>query len=175
MSLLLLVLNHPYDSTEKASPPITNLPIPSSPCVAPVSEEALASPNFTDSKPNYVDTQLLSVAVLPPLEKQLLQSQESEADAEMSSSSSEEDALENDMSADFEESPAVISPPLFQTRKSKKNTKTDRRLSGVSMISGSTTDVMGRPMRKCPAVNTLKSVGSQDRGVNGLEFKIPSI
>ncbi|GBN23780.1 hypothetical protein AVEN_104390-1 [Araneus ventricosus] len=38
----------PSDSTAKASPPITNLPIPSSPCVAPVNEEALASPDFTD-------------------------------------------------------------------------------------------------------------------------------
>ncbi|GBO08399.1 hypothetical protein AVEN_171608-1 [Araneus ventricosus] len=38
----------PSDSTAKASPPVTNLPIPSSPCVAPVSEEALASPDFTD-------------------------------------------------------------------------------------------------------------------------------
>ncbi|GBO33639.1 hypothetical protein AVEN_29546-1, partial [Araneus ventricosus] len=39
----------PSDSTAKASP-ITNLPIPSSPSVAPVSEEALASPDFTDFK-----------------------------------------------------------------------------------------------------------------------------
>ncbi|GBN45523.1 hypothetical protein AVEN_187422-1, partial [Araneus ventricosus] len=38
----------PSDSTAKASPPVTNLPIPSSPSVAPVSEEALASPDFTD-------------------------------------------------------------------------------------------------------------------------------
>ncbi|GBM11145.1 hypothetical protein AVEN_243016-1 [Araneus ventricosus] len=38
----------PSDSTAKASPPITNLPIPSSPSFAPVSEEALASPDFTD-------------------------------------------------------------------------------------------------------------------------------
>ncbi|GBO45254.1 hypothetical protein AVEN_260781-1 [Araneus ventricosus] len=36
------------DCTAKASPPITNFPIPSSPSVAPVSEEALASPDFTD-------------------------------------------------------------------------------------------------------------------------------
>ncbi|GBN00434.1 hypothetical protein AVEN_55234-1 [Araneus ventricosus] len=52
------------------------------------------------------------MAVLPPLEKQLLQSRESDADAEMSSSSlSEEDALEYDMSEDLEDSPAVNSPP----------------------------------------------------------------
>ncbi|GBO15309.1 hypothetical protein AVEN_52684-1 [Araneus ventricosus] len=38
----------PSDSTAKASPSITNLPIPSSPSVAPVSEEALDSPDFTD-------------------------------------------------------------------------------------------------------------------------------
>ncbi|GBL60828.1 hypothetical protein AVEN_200509-1, partial [Araneus ventricosus] len=159
------------DSTAKASPPIINFPIPSSPSVAPVSEEALASPDFTDlnllqikkklkkdsltktnnsitkaeniskffttshrevlttvpkndnicthpsalkpfgtAKPNSVDTQLLPIAVLPPLEKQLLQSRESDADAEMSSSSSEEVVLEYDLSEDLEDSPAVISP-----------------------------------------------------------------
>ncbi|GBM11788.1 hypothetical protein AVEN_22918-1 [Araneus ventricosus] len=40
----------PSNSTAKASPSITNLPIPSSPSVAPVSEEALASPDVTDFK-----------------------------------------------------------------------------------------------------------------------------
>ncbi|GBN02548.1 hypothetical protein AVEN_89515-1 [Araneus ventricosus] len=45
----------------------------------------------------------------PPLEKTVLQSRESDTDAEMSSSNlSEEDALEYNMS---EDSPAVISPP----------------------------------------------------------------
>ncbi|GBM80905.1 hypothetical protein AVEN_245608-1 [Araneus ventricosus] len=163
----------PSDSTAKASPPITNLPIPSSPSVVPVSEEALASPDFTDfkvvrnrkklkkdsptktnhsitkaekiakfyttscreiinpiptkdnisthqsalkpsviAKPTSVDIELLPMAVLPPLEKILLQSRESDADAEMSSSSaSDEDALEYNMSEDLEDSPAVISPP----------------------------------------------------------------
>ncbi|GBN09357.1 hypothetical protein AVEN_156316-1 [Araneus ventricosus] len=163
----------PSDSTTKASPPITNLPIPSSPSVAPVSEEALASPDLTNftlvtnkkklkkdstsktnntistavkistsrktssrevtnpipttdnvsgpqsalkrfetTKPTYVDIELLPMAVLPPLEKRLLQSRESDADAEMSSSSaSEEDALEYNMSEDLEDSPAVISAP----------------------------------------------------------------
>ncbi|GBO17031.1 hypothetical protein AVEN_80578-1 [Araneus ventricosus] len=162
----------PSDSTATASP-ITNLPIPSSPSVAPVSEEALASTDFTDfklvtnrkklkkdsptktnnniakaeklskfytssrrevlntvptkdiicthqsalksletKKPTSVDTQLLPMAVFPPLEKTVLQSRESDADAEMSSSSlSEEDALEYDMSEDLEDSPAVNSPP----------------------------------------------------------------
>ncbi|GBL91750.1 hypothetical protein AVEN_71387-1 [Araneus ventricosus] len=162
------------DSIARASPPITNLPISSSPSVSPVSEEGLASPDFTDfklvsnkkkrlkkysptktnnsiakaekiskfyissrrevlntvptkdnicahqsalkpfesKKPTSVDTQLLPMAVLPPLEKTVLQSRESDADAEMSSSSlSEEDALEYDMSEDLEDSPAVISPP----------------------------------------------------------------
>ncbi|GBN83511.1 hypothetical protein AVEN_266032-1 [Araneus ventricosus] len=141
----------PSDSTAKASPPITNLPIPSSPSVAPVSEEALASPDFTDFKvvrnrkelkkdsptktnhsitkaekiakfyttsrreitspiptkdnisnlqstlkpfptttPTSVDIELLPMAVLSPLEKILLQSRESDADAEMSSSSASE-------------------------------------------------------------------------------------
>ncbi|GBM53263.1 hypothetical protein AVEN_128428-1 [Araneus ventricosus] len=63
-------------------------------------------------KPTSVDTELLPMAVLPPLEKILLQSRESDADAEMSSSSfSEEDALEYNMSEDLEDSPAVASPP----------------------------------------------------------------
>ncbi|GBM45805.1 hypothetical protein AVEN_34843-1 [Araneus ventricosus] len=162
----------PSDSTAKASPPITNLPIPSSPSVVPVSEEALAPPDFTDfkvvrnrkklkkdspTKTNHsiskaekiakfyttsrreitnpiptkdnistrqstfkplptttstsVDIELLPMAVLPPLEKILLQSRQSDADAEMSSSLSEEDALEYNMSEDLEDSPAVISPP----------------------------------------------------------------
>ncbi|GBN81757.1 hypothetical protein AVEN_191949-1 [Araneus ventricosus] len=163
----------PSDSTAKASPPITNLPIPSSPSVIPVSEEALASPDFTDfkvvrnrkklkkdspTKTNHsitkaekiakfyttsrremtnpiptkdnistrqstlkplptttstsVDIELLPMAVLPPLEKILLQSRESDADAEMSSSSaSDEDALEYNMSEDLEDAPAVINPP----------------------------------------------------------------
>ncbi|GBM48091.1 hypothetical protein AVEN_34412-1 [Araneus ventricosus] len=163
----------PSDSTAKASPPITNLPISSSPSVAPVSEEALASPDFTDfqlvrnkkklkmnsptktnhsitkaekiakfyttshreitkpiptkdnvsthqstlkplptTRPTSVDIELLPMAVLPPLEKKILQSRESDADAEMSSSSaSEEDALEYNMSEDLEDSPAVINPP----------------------------------------------------------------
>ncbi|GBN52948.1 hypothetical protein AVEN_205655-1 [Araneus ventricosus] len=153
---------------------ITNLPIPSSPSAAPVSEEVLASPDFTDfqvvrnrkklkkesptktnhsitkaeknakfytsshreitnpiptkdnisthqsalkpsviAKPTSVDIELLPMAVLPPLEKSILQSRESDADAEMSSSSaSEEDALEYNMSEDLEDSPAAISPPL---------------------------------------------------------------
>ncbi|GBM68549.1 hypothetical protein AVEN_155846-1 [Araneus ventricosus] len=166
-------ISEPSDSTTRAPPPITNLPISASPSVAPVSEEALASPDFTDfklvtnrkklkkdsptktnnsiakaekiskfytssrrevlntiptkdnicthqsalksfetKKPLSVDTQLLPMAVLPPLEKTVLQSRESDADAEMSSSSlSEEDALEYDMSEDLEDSPAVNSPP----------------------------------------------------------------
>ncbi|GBO41172.1 hypothetical protein AVEN_171072-1 [Araneus ventricosus] len=66
---------------------------------------------FETAKLNSVDTQFLPMAVLPPLEKQLSQSRKSDADAEMSSSSSEEDALEYDMSEDLEDSPAVISPP----------------------------------------------------------------
>ncbi|GBL82854.1 hypothetical protein AVEN_106373-1 [Araneus ventricosus] len=162
----------PPDSTARASPLITNLPIPSSPSVSPVSEEALASPDLTDftlvkskkklkkdsptkthtiakaekiskfystshrevtnpiqtkdnisthqsaltpsatPKTTSVDTELLPMAVLPPLEKALLQSRESDADAEMSSSSlSEEDTLEYDMSEDLEDSLAVTSPP----------------------------------------------------------------
>ncbi|GBM98874.1 hypothetical protein AVEN_69062-1 [Araneus ventricosus] len=165
-------ISKPSDSTTRAPPPITNLPISASPSVAPVSEEALASPDFTDfklvtnkkklkrdspsktnnsiakaekiskfytsrrevlntvptkynicthqsalktfetKKPTSVDTQLLPMAVLPPLEQTVLQSRESDADAEKSSSSlSEEDAFEYNMSEDLEDSPAVISPP----------------------------------------------------------------
>ncbi|GBM97940.1 hypothetical protein AVEN_228365-1 [Araneus ventricosus] len=170
----------PSDSTAKAYTSITSLQIPSSPSVAPVSEEALASPDFTDfklvtnqkrlkknsptktnntitkaekiakfyttshreitnpiptkdnisshqyalkpfatTKPTSVDTELLPMVVLPPLEKILLQSRESDADAKMSSSSlSEEDAIEYNMSEDLEDSPAIISrPPSFKPRK----------------------------------------------------------
>ncbi|GBN55096.1 hypothetical protein AVEN_18045-1 [Araneus ventricosus] len=160
----------PPDSIARASPPITNLPIPSSPSVSPVIDETLPSPDLTDftlvksrkklkdspnktntiakaekiskfyttsrrevgdpvsakddisthqsvskhlatPKPTSVDTKLLPMSVLPPLEKTVLQSRESGADAEMSSSPSEEDALEYHMSEDLEDSPAVISPP----------------------------------------------------------------
>ncbi|GBN58770.1 hypothetical protein AVEN_120838-1 [Araneus ventricosus] len=163
----------PPDSIARASPLITNLPIPSTPSVSPVIEETLASPDLTDftlvksrkklkkdspnktsntiataekiskfyttshrevrnpvpakdnistrqsvlkplatPKPTSVDTELLPMAVLPPLEKALLQSRESDADAEMSSSSlSEEDAFEYDMSEDLEDSLAGTSPP----------------------------------------------------------------
>ncbi|GBM64044.1 hypothetical protein AVEN_250627-1 [Araneus ventricosus] len=188
------------DSIARASPPITNLPISSSPSVSPVSQEALASPDFTDyklvsnkkrlkrlqvkqiialpqlkrsqfytssryevlktiptkdnifarqsalkpfetKKPTSVDTQLLPMAVLPPLEKTVLQSRESDADAEMSSSSlSEEDALEYDMSEDLEDSPAVISPPPSSKPqkgdkyKKETNTKRDSIIASVSHI-----------------------------------------
>ncbi|GBO13630.1 hypothetical protein AVEN_125938-1, partial [Araneus ventricosus] len=164
-------VSKPSDSTTRASPPITNSIISSTPSVAPVREEALASPDFTDfkpvsnrkklkknsptktnntivekipriyttshlevpnsittkdkisthksalkpsviAKPTSVDIELLPMAVLPPLEKRILQSRESDADAEMSSSfASEEDALEYNMSEDLEDSPAAISPP----------------------------------------------------------------
>ncbi|GBM79597.1 hypothetical protein AVEN_146238-1 [Araneus ventricosus] len=64
------------------------------------------------TKPTTVDIDLLPMAVPPPLEKSILQTRDSDADAEMSSSSlSEEDALEYNMSEDLEDSPAVISPP----------------------------------------------------------------
>ncbi|GBO07163.1 hypothetical protein AVEN_102355-1 [Araneus ventricosus] len=128
------------ESTSKQSvpitrtpPAITNLSNPSFPSVAPLCEEASASPDLTDftlvktkdkisthqsvlkplatPKPTSVDTELLPMAVLPPLERTVLQSRESDADAEMSSSLSEEDALEYDMSEDLEDSPAVDSPP----------------------------------------------------------------
>ncbi|GBN50026.1 hypothetical protein AVEN_95581-1 [Araneus ventricosus] len=164
-------ISKPSDSTTRSSAPITNSLISSTPSVAPVSEEALASPDFTDfkpvsnrkklkknsptktnntivekipriyttshlevpnsittkdkisthqsalkpsviAKPTSVDIELLPMAVLPPLEKRILQSRESDADAEMSSSfASEDDALEYNMSEDLEDSPAVISPP----------------------------------------------------------------
>ncbi|GBL80659.1 hypothetical protein AVEN_258806-1 [Araneus ventricosus] len=43
-------ISKPPDSIVRASPPIANLPISASPSVAPVSEEDLASPDFTDFK-----------------------------------------------------------------------------------------------------------------------------
>ncbi|GBM12993.1 hypothetical protein AVEN_101864-1 [Araneus ventricosus] len=186
----------PPDSIARASPPVNNFPISSSPSVAPVSEEALASPDFTDfklvsnkkklkrdsptktnnsiakaekiskfytssrrevlntvptkdnicthqsalkpfetKKHTSVDIELLPMAVLPPLEQTVLQSRESDADAEMSSSSlSEEDALEYDMSEDLEDSPAVISPPPFS--KPEKGDKYKNRTigSGINML-----------------------------------------
>ncbi|GBN73498.1 hypothetical protein AVEN_150429-1 [Araneus ventricosus] len=170
-------------STPRVPPEITNLSLPSSPFVAPLSEIASASPDLTDfklvtskkklkkdspiktnntittaekiskfyttssrevtnpvttkdnisshqsalkpfdtTKPTSVDIELLPMAVLPPLEKRILQSRESDADAEMSSSSaSEEDTLEYNMSEDLEDSPAVISPP--PSSKSEKTKK----------------------------------------------------
>ncbi|GBM35041.1 hypothetical protein AVEN_240391-1 [Araneus ventricosus] len=179
-------ISKPSDYTTRASP-ITNLLISSTPSVAPVSEEAFASPDFTDfkpvtnaiklkkssptktnntiakaenisrsyttslrkvpnsiptkdnisthqyalktfvtTKPTSVDTELLPMVVLPPLEKAVLQSRESDADAEMSSSLlSEEDALEYDMSEDLEDSPEVTSlPPSSKPKKGQTNTET---------------------------------------------------
>ncbi|GBM97920.1 hypothetical protein AVEN_228349-1 [Araneus ventricosus] len=164
-------ISKPSDTTIRASPPITNLLISSSPSVSPVSEEALTWPDFTGfklvtnqqklkknspktnntiakaekitqfyttshcavtnpiptkdnihthqsalkpfatTKPTSVDTELLPMAVLPQLEKILFQSRESDADAEISSSLSEEDVIEYNMSEDLEDSPAVICPP----------------------------------------------------------------
>ncbi|GBL75175.1 hypothetical protein AVEN_194422-1 [Araneus ventricosus] len=67
---------------------------------------------FPTTKPTSVDIELLPMVVLPPLEKRILQSRESDADAEMSSSSaSEGDTLEYNISENLEDSPAVISPP----------------------------------------------------------------
>ncbi|GBN29702.1 hypothetical protein AVEN_51377-1 [Araneus ventricosus] len=121
----------PPDSIARASPPVTNFPISSSPSVAPLKKDSPTKTNnsiakaekistfytssrrevlntvptkddtcthqsalkpFETKKPTSVDTHLLSIHVLPPLEKTVLQSRESDADAEMSSSSlSEED------------------------------------------------------------------------------------
>ncbi|GBN52770.1 hypothetical protein AVEN_161466-1 [Araneus ventricosus] len=65
----------------------------------------------TKSRVHSVDTELLPMAVLPPLEKIILQSRESDADAEMSSSSaSEGDTLEYDMSEDLEDTPENVCP-----------------------------------------------------------------
>ncbi|GBO41247.1 hypothetical protein AVEN_273970-1 [Araneus ventricosus] len=78
------------------------------------------------AKPTSVDIELLPMAVLPPMEERILQSRESDADAEMSSSSaSEEDALEYNISEDLEDSPAVISPPP-PSKPEKSNTYKNR-------------------------------------------------
>ncbi|GBN14410.1 hypothetical protein AVEN_192145-1 [Araneus ventricosus] len=77
---------------------------------------------FETPKPSSVDTELLPMAVLPPLERRILQSRESDADAEMSSSSaSEGDTLEYNMSEDLEDSPEVISPPSSSKSEKTKN------------------------------------------------------
>ncbi|GBN66523.1 hypothetical protein AVEN_195730-1 [Araneus ventricosus] len=126
-------ISKPSDSTTRTPPPIINSLISSSPSVAPISRiyttSHLEVPNSVTTKdnisthqsalkpsviakPTSVDIELLPMAVLPPLEKRILQSRESDADAEMSSSSaSEEDALEYNMSEDLEDSPAVVNPP----------------------------------------------------------------
>ncbi|GBO08573.1 hypothetical protein AVEN_19737-1 [Araneus ventricosus] len=86
-------------------------------------------------KPTAVDTQLLPMAVLPPLEKTVLQSRESDADAEMSSSSlSEEDSLEYDMSEDLEDLPAVISPPPSSKLEKANKYKTGSIIASVLHI-----------------------------------------
>ncbi|GBO04909.1 hypothetical protein AVEN_22235-1 [Araneus ventricosus] len=77
---------------------------------------------FDTPKPTSVDTALLPMAVLPPLERRILQTRESDADAEMSSSSaSEGDTLEYNMSEDLEDSPAFISPPPSSKPEKTKN------------------------------------------------------
>ncbi|GBO20073.1 hypothetical protein AVEN_182265-1, partial [Araneus ventricosus] len=90
-----------------SSPKVTN-PIPTKDNIS--SHKSTFKPLET-TKRTTVDIELLPMAVLPPLEKRILQTRESDADAEMSSSLSEEDALEYDMSEDLEDSPAVNSPP----------------------------------------------------------------
>ncbi|GBN99853.1 hypothetical protein AVEN_13721-1 [Araneus ventricosus] len=70
------------------------------------------------------------MAVLPPLEERILQSQESDADVEMSSSSaSEGDTLEYNMSEDLEDSLAGISPPPSSKSEKKKPKNTFLRIT----------------------------------------------
>ncbi|GBM81078.1 hypothetical protein AVEN_126203-1 [Araneus ventricosus] len=86
-----------------------------------ISTQQSALKPFATTKRTSVDTELLPMAVLPPLEKILLQSRESDAVAEMSSSSlSEEDAIEYNMSEDLEDSPAVSPPPSSKPGKANK-------------------------------------------------------
>ncbi|GBM26150.1 hypothetical protein AVEN_196979-1 [Araneus ventricosus] len=101
-----------------SSPKVTN-PIPTKDNIS--SHKSTFKPLET-TKPTTVDIELLPMAVLPPLEKRILQSRESDSDAEMSSSSlSEEDALEYNMSEDLEDSPAVVSPsPPSKPEKANK-------------------------------------------------------
>ncbi|GBO08241.1 hypothetical protein AVEN_23690-1, partial [Araneus ventricosus] len=66
-----------------------------------ISTQQSALKPFGTTKPSSVDTELLPMAVLPPLEKILIQSRESD----------KEDAIECNMMEDLEDSPAVISPP----------------------------------------------------------------
>ncbi|GBL87554.1 hypothetical protein AVEN_165164-1 [Araneus ventricosus] len=71
-----------------------------------------------------VDTVLLPIAVLPPLEKRILQSRNLMLIS--SSSLSEEDAFEYNMSEDLEDSPAVFSPP--PSSKPKRVNKYKKRI-----------------------------------------------
>ncbi|GBN27834.1 hypothetical protein AVEN_28132-1 [Araneus ventricosus] len=110
-----------------SSPKVTN-PIPTKDNIS--SHKSTFKPLET-TKRTTVDIELLPMAVLPPLEKRILQTRESDADAEMSSSSlSEEDALEYDMSEDLEDSPAVNSPPP-----SSKPQKGDKYKNSTSALS----------------------------------------
>ncbi|GBO19874.1 hypothetical protein AVEN_93224-1, partial [Araneus ventricosus] len=68
-----------------------------------VSSHQSALKRFETTKPTSVDIERLPMAVLPPLEKRILPSRESDADADLCSSSASEEE-------DLEDSPAVISP-----------------------------------------------------------------
>ncbi|GBN95776.1 hypothetical protein AVEN_200052-1 [Araneus ventricosus] len=113
------------------SPKVTN-PIPTKDNIS--SHQSTLKPLET-TKPTTVDIELLPMAVLPPLEKRILQSRESDADAEMSSSSlSEEDALEYNMSEDLEDSPQLsVLHPLPDLER-QTNTKTDVLTTKSSII-----------------------------------------
>ncbi|GBM81358.1 hypothetical protein AVEN_50818-1 [Araneus ventricosus] len=81
------------------------------------------------------------MALLPPLEKRILQSRESDADTEMSSSSlSGEDALEYNMSEDLEDSPAVISPPPSSKPEKANKYKNSLAKNGSCAIKPHTTN-----------------------------------
>ncbi|GBO20691.1 hypothetical protein AVEN_140338-1 [Araneus ventricosus] len=125
---------------------------------------------FETKKPTSVDTQLLPMAVLPPLEQTVLQSRESDADAEMSSSSlSEEDALEYDMSEDLEDSPAVISPPPSSKPEKGDKYKNSLAKNGSCAIKPQTTKpssslvIAYRQNRKSSSLANNKVEGLSDR------------
>ncbi|GBN45524.1 hypothetical protein AVEN_187423-1 [Araneus ventricosus] len=106
------------------------------------------------------------MAVFPPLEKKILQSRESDADAEMSSSSaSEDDALEYNMSEDLEDSPAVISPPPPSKPEKANKYKNSLTKNGSCAIKPQTTN---QPTSYASAVKKISATVSTQWDLAGI-------
>ncbi|GBM80013.1 hypothetical protein AVEN_203777-1 [Araneus ventricosus] len=117
------------------------------------------------------------MAVRPPLETRILQSRESDPDAEMSSSSaSEEEALEYNMSEDLENSPEVISPP--PASKPEKANKYKNRYVLVQDKPRKVSVVVDDPRRSSELYQVHahahpKEIQSQQRIRNKILFRKP--